>query len=163
MRYVLLLMVFMLVSWGYGGSERLSQSACAQEDSGECDKPQSIIPDEDDIPGRDYTPGLLFIVINKDSLEVIAALEAASKQGTTLTGIASFDSIAAEYGLKKIEQGFKEGFLLVFPDETNLRPIVLAYCPISSIQQILVDVSFPIPAAISPKNWGSVKQMNSDP
>ena len=139
----LLVGVFWLWDWGHEGSETLSPDAFAQAaysavagaDGATCGAIRDSIR-RIAIENRfflEYVAGEILIFLDDDDDEISAAIFAANQAAETVTGIASFDSLSSVYGLIAIysrpesSRWYKRGFVLIFPAEADLVPIVLAY------------------------------------
>ena len=134
---ILLVGVFWLWDWGHEGSETLSPRAFALAnyssvpgaDGSTCgairDSIRRIAPESRYF--WEYVPGEIIIHLKEDD-EINAAIFAASQAAEPVTGIASFDSVSSVYGLVSIWSSFnKRRFVLVFPAEADLVPILRAY------------------------------------
>ena len=83
-------------------------------------------------------PTEITIHIRGEHKAVISALLAAADEGTTVTGIAELDSLAAIYGLRDISQVpfFRYRFRLTFPPDADGAAMAGAYWNLAYIQSV---------------------------
>lgn len=135
---ILLVGVFWLWDWGHEGSETLSSDAFAlaasssmsDADGSACGAIRDSIRRiamKDGYLWLEYVPGQIIILLKEDD-EINEAVLTASQAEESVTGIASFDSVSSLYGLGSIWSSFhKRRFMLIFPGEADLIPILRAY------------------------------------
>ena len=87
----------------------------------------------------DAEPAEITIHLRGEYKAVISALLLAADGGTTVTGIAELDSLAATYGLMGIDRkyGFGYQFRLTFPSGAAVTAIAGAYRNVSYIQAVV--------------------------
>ena len=139
----LLVGVLWLWDWGYKGPETLSPGAFALvasssmsgADGSTCGAIRDSIRRiamENRYSWWEYAPGQIGILLKEDDA-INEAILAASQAEETVTGIASFDSVSSVYGLISLHSTgewssfYKRRFMLIFPEEADLVPILRAY------------------------------------
>ena len=122
---------------GLSTSQRRTQPLLALRVAEKTDRPKRV----DRVAGKSYSetePAGITIHIRGQYKAVISALLLAADGGTTRTGIAELDSLAAIYGLRDISQVpfFGYRFRLTFPPGADGAAMAGAYRNLSYIQSV---------------------------
>jgi len=115
-------------------------------------------------PGIDWKLGIVIIVLEEGQEEEGKALHNAALEGSTVAGIAPFDSLGKVLGLQRIGTWpdystiFMRGFNLYFPQEADLVMIMQMYCQFPFIKATELDWGGGVDTVTHDYSWAEVKR-----
>ncbi len=138
-----------------GGAGRAQASA----DTLACDADAML-----DLSTIEYLPGELILAIREGNDELVDQLRLASERERVEIGRPSWDELSADLDLIRIETfsdySPRRLFLLVFPEESDLRHLIVSYCALPYVE--FVEINEILKTAITKVTWGMVKHCRSD-